>query len=228
VPGVSDGPTKMNDWLPNLRNLPIYVVSDMFSELTFYPGQVQNMLGPSRLGNSMEQLKYRYLFKSVAKDHVLIDFDRPHVASWMGDRKIESRPFHVTYVRQPSNDTPDAGIIHNKAYWLSKIEIRDASQRVAKGTIDAVSHGFGITEADTKLETPTFGVDNVATANAYVTVERTWGPFKPAAIQDRLVIKASNIKTVTVDPKAARLTCNARIDVHSDGPVEVILAGCPR
>jgi hypothetical protein len=228
IPGVSDGPHKLNDWLPNFRNLPIYVVSDMFSELTFYPGPVQNMIGPSALGNSMEQLKYRYLFKSVAKDHLLIDFDRPHVATWMGDRKIEQKPFHVTYVRQPSNDTPQAGIVHNQAYWLSNIEIRDTSARVAKGQIDAVSHGFGLTEADTKLETPVVGVDNVATANAYFTVERTWGPFKPAPRKDRLAVNATNIRAVTIDPKAARITCHTKLEIHSDGPIKVTLKGCPR
>ena len=228
VPGVSDGPHKLNDWLPNFRNLPIYVVSDMLSELTFYPGALQNYVGPSSaLGNSMEQLKYRYLFKSVAKDHLLIDFDRPHAASWMGDRKIEDRPFHVTYVRQPSNDSPEIGLVHDGAYWVSDLEIRDASARVAKGQIDAVSHGFGLTEADTKLETPVVGVDNVATANAYATVERTWGAFKPAPRQDKLVITATNIRSVTIDPKAARLTCKATIEVHSDGPLKVTLRGCP-
>jgi hypothetical protein len=228
VPGISDGDTKMNDWLPNLRNLPIYVISDMFSELTFYPGQVQNMLGPSQLGNSMEQLKYRYVFRSVAKDHLLIDFDRPAVASWMGDRQVESRPFHVTYVRQPSNDTPSAGIVHNQSFWLSGLEVRDNSDPVAKGTIDAVSYGFGIADPDTKLETPTFGIDNVASANAYFQVERTWGKPKPAPKQDRVVINATNIRSVTIDPVAARISCKARIDVHSDGPVKVTLRGCPR
>jgi hypothetical protein len=226
LPGVSDGPTKMNDWLPNLRNLPIYVVSDMFSELTFYPGEVQNMLGPSQLGNSMEQLKYRYLFKSVAKDHVLIDFDRPHVASWMGDKKIEDRPFHVTYVRQPSNDTPDAGLVHNRSFWLSGLEVRDNSEPVAKGTIDAISYGFGLSQPDTALETPTIGVDNVASANAYFTVERTWDQPKPIRRQDRIVINATNIRSVTIDPRAARVSCRAKIEVQSDGPLKVTLKGC--
>ena len=228
VPGVSDGPTVLNDWLPNFRNLPIYVISDTLSELTFYPGPFQNMVGPSQLGHSMENLKYRYVHKAVLKDHLLIDFDRPHVSTWMGDRKRELRPFHVTYVRQPSNDTPEAGIVHNRAYWLSNIEIRDTSERVAKGQIDAVSHGFGLTEADTKLETPVVGVDNVATANAYAMVERTWGPFKPAPRQDRLVINATNIRAVTVDPTAARITCTAKLVINSDGPIKVTLKGCPQ
>jgi hypothetical protein len=228
VPGVSDGRTVLNDWLPNFRNLPIYVASDMFSELTFYPGQVQNMVGPSQLGNSMEQLKYRYVFRSVAKDHLLFDTDRPAISTWMGDRQVEDRPFHVTYVRQPSNDDPQAGLVHDKSFWISHLQIRDRDKPTAKGTIDAVSLGFGLADPDTTLETPTFGVDNTASANAFVQVERTWGDPKPAARRDVLVITATNIKSVTVDPKAAHLTCHAKIEIHSDGPVAVTLLGCPR
>lgn len=226
VPGLSDGDTVLNDWLPNFRNLPIYVVSDMFSELTFYPGQVQNMLGPTELGNSMEQLKYRYLFKSVAKDHLLIDASRPDAASWMGDRKRELRPFHVTYVRQPSNDTPAAGLVHDKSFWVSKLQIRDRSEHTSKGTIDAISLGFGLTDPDTKLETPDVYTD--APGNFYATVERTWGAPKPAPREDKLVITATNIKSVTIDTKAAHLTCKAKVVVHSDGPLDVTLLGCPR
>jgi hypothetical protein len=226
VPGVSDGETVLNDWLPNYRNLPIYVISDVFSELTFYPGQVQNMLGPGQLGNSMEQLKYRYAFKSVMKDHLLIDFDRPEVATWMGDRKRELSPFHVTYVRQPSNDTPDAGLVHDKSFWVSQLVIRERSKPTSKGTIDAVSLGFGLADPDTTLQTPTAYTDNPG--NVYVRVERTWGEPKPAPRQDKLIINATNIKSVTIDPKAAHITCHAKIEVHSDGPIKVTLLGCPR
>jgi hypothetical protein len=224
-PGVSDGRTVLNDWLPNFRNLPIYVISDMFSELTFYPGQVQNMLGPSQLGNSMEQLKYRYVFKSVAKDHLLIDFDRPAVATWMGDRQVESRPFHVTYVRQPSNDDPPAGIVHDKSFWVSHLVIRDRPKETSKGTIDAVSLGFGLADPDTQLSTPSAYTDSPG--NFYATVERTWGAPKRVSRQDRLIITATNIRSVTIDPKAAHLTCNAKVEIHSDGPIRVTLLGCP-
>jgi hypothetical protein len=225
VPGVSDGKTVLNNWLPNLRNLPVYVISDMFSELTFYPGEVQNMIGPSLLGNSMEQLKYRYVFRSVAKDHLLIDFDRPAVASWMGDRQVEDRPFHVTYVRQPSNDTRHAGIVHDKSFWLSDIEVRDNSEPVAKGTIDVVSQGFGLSDPDTQLQTPTAYTDSPG--NVYVQIERTWGAPKPVPPKDRLVINATNIRSVTIDPKAAQVSCNARLRINSDGPIKVTLRGCP-
>lgn len=226
VPGVSDGRTVLNDWLPNFRNLPIYVVSDMFSELTFYPGQVQNMLGPSQLGNSMEQLKYRYVFKSVAKDHLLIDFSRPDVATWMGDKQVEDRPFHVTYVRQPSNDDPQAGLVHDKSFWVSHLVIRDHPKETSKGTIDAISYGFGLRDPDSQLQTPEAYTDNPG--NFYVQVERTWGDPKPAPRQDLLVINATNIKAVTIDPKAAHLTCHAKIEIHSDGPLKVTMLGCSR
>lgn len=224
IPGVSKGNTVLNDWLPNLRNLPVYHAADMFSELTFYPGAVQNAVGPSPMGNSLEQLKYRYVFRSIAKEHFLADFDRPAVATWMGDRKVEDRPFRVTYVRQPSNDAPAAGIIHNRAHWISGLEVRDNSAPVAKGTIDAVSYGFGLSQADTKLETPAVGMDQPG--NVFAQVERTWGEPKPAPRQDRIVITATNIRSVTIDPDAAHVSCKAKVEIHSDGPIEVVLKGC--
>ena len=46
------------------------------------------------------------------------------------DHRIEPEPFHVTYTRMPSNErgwgaSPDLGLRHNRAYWVSDIEIRD-------------------------------------------------------------------------------------------------------
>jgi hypothetical protein len=226
VPGLSDRNTVLNDWLPNLRNLPVMHISDMLSELTFYPGNVQNAIGPPQLGNSLEQLKYRYVFRSVAKDHFLIGFDGPYVANWMGDRKVEDRPFHVTYVREPATDSPEAGIVHNSSFWLSHIELRDSSKPVAKGLIDAISSGFGIAQPDTALETPVVGMDSPG--NFFAQVERSWGPWKPAPRKDRIVINATNIRTVTIDPRAARVSCDVKVEIHSDGPLAVRLLGCPR
>ena len=225
-PGLSDEETVLNNWLPNLRNVPVYHLADMASELTFYPGAVQNAMGPALLGNSLENLKYRYVFRSVAKDHFLAQADYPAIATWMGDRTAEDRPFHVTYVRQPTNDTPDAGIVHNKAYWLSQLEVRDSSARVAKGTIDAVSYGFGLAQPDTALKAPIAGMD--APGNVFVQTERYWDSPKPTPRQDRLVITATNIRHVTIDPAAARLTCSAQVEIHSDGPLTVELRGCAR
>lgn len=224
-PGLSDEDTVLNNWLPNLRNLPVYHMSDMASELTFYPGQVQNVLGPSLLGNSLDQLGYRFVFQSVAIDHLLASADIPAAWLWLGDRQVDSDPFHVTYVRQPAtDDVPDA-IVHNKAYWLSHIKIRNNSTPYAKGTIDVLSEGFGRRDAPYHLSIPSIGLDEGN--QVYWEVKGVWGPTRKAPKRDRLRIKATNIRSIAIDPKAARVSCNARLRIHSDGPIKVTLRGCP-
>lgn len=65
--------TVANRWVENARNLPIFHIADMASELTFYPGQLQQVIGPAINGfQSLESNGYRYKFWSVAIDHILI------------------------------------------------------------------------------------------------------------------------------------------------------------
>ena len=56
--------------------------------------------------------------------------------------------------------------------------------------------------------------------------QRTWGTPKPAPKEDLLVITTTNIKSVTIVPNAARVTCNAGIVIDSDGPIEITRRGC--
>ena len=53
-----------------------------------------------------------------------------------------------------------------------------------------------------------------------------WAAPQAAAVQNRLSITAENIAAVTVHPQRAGLSCDAAIEVTSDGPLEVNLAGC--
>ena len=46
--------------------------------------------------------------------------------------------------------------------------------------------------------------------------------------QNRLDIVATNISEVTIHPKRARVNCNAVVNVQSDGPITVTLAGCSK
>jgi hypothetical protein len=39
-------------------------------------------------------------------------------------------------------------------------------------------------------------------------------------------VRATNVTSFTIDPRRARIDCNAQIEVTSDGPVEMRLAGC--
>ena len=65
-------------------------------------------------------------------------------------------------------------------------------------------------------------------ALAYARETRAWGPVPRTAKADRLVVTATNVRTVVIDPRRAGVTCAAKVDVKSDGPVSVVLSGCPR
>ncbi|HZI39667.1 MAG TPA: hypothetical protein VFF24_15285, partial [Acidimicrobiia bacterium] len=50
------------------------------------------------------------------------------------------------------------------------------------------------------------------------------GPAQPAT--DTLTITAKNIGSLVIDPQRAKVSCNARLDVTSDGPLSITLLGC--
>ncbi|MBN9799602.1 hypothetical protein ACFU8R_13405 [Pseudonocardia alni] len=49
-----------------------------------------------------------------------------------------------------------------------------------------------------------------------------------ADAEDVLEIRSAGVGTVTVDPERAGVGCDARLDVHTDGPLTVMLDGCGR
>lgn len=227
IPGVmatGGEATLSNRWLENARNLPIFHIADTASELTFYPGQAQQGVGPAINGmQSLDSNGYRYRFWTVAIDHILIGTDFPQARDFLAHHTIEPEPFHVTYARMPSNDS--RGLIHNRAYWLSDIEVRDDSDPLAKGVVDAVSFGFGKSDPSSSVA---HGLGLTAGGWAYVEQRRTWAPAGSVPIENRVEILARNVARITIDPAAARIDCDAILDVTSDGPIEITLRGCDK
>ncbi len=162
------------------------------------------------------------------------------MTKWLGDMKRVVDPVRVTYVRNPLMDDPGAGLVGNRAYWLSGIETRDR----ALGTIDVVSGGFDTGPAAAEPQgdreplhhkrrhlprqrlrparpplrparrTPTRG----STA--------TRGPARAQTPTDTLTITAKNIGSLVIDPQRAKVSCDAKLDVTTDGPLSITLLGC--
>jgi hypothetical protein len=237
VPGVNDTATLTNLVIENARNLPIFHIADVASEATFYPAVVLQTTGPSVLGTqSLEGLGYRYRLWSVAEDHVLATvFDNfPEVTTFLGQHTIED-PSHVTLTRVPAMDRPDLGLVSDQAYWLSRVVLRDARTpgparspggpfTPATGHVDVVSLGFGVTDPSSTLQR---GAGVTADGLPYLSQERSWAAPRRVPAQNRLVIRATNIRSLTIDPRAAHVTCSVRLDITSDGPLTVHLTGCP-
>jgi len=65
-------------------------------------------------------------------------------------------------------------------------------------------------------------------ALAYISRSQQWGKPQPAPVQDVLVITAKNLATMTVDVARAQVDCGVHLDVKTDGPLSITLAGCGR
>jgi hypothetical protein len=120
---------------------------------------------------------------------------------------------------------PRYGLTSDHAYWLSGLELADEK---ALGTIDVVSHGFATGDPPARGAEPSAGAypTTFGAPVPYYGDDLAWGPTPPARRADALDITATNIRAVTVDTRRARIDCDARINVTSDGPLAVRLRGC--
>jgi hypothetical protein len=63
---------------------------------------------------------------------------------------------------------------------------------------------------------------------AHASLRQTWGPTLPAPPSDTLDVTATNIATASIDVSRARVDCNAKLNITSDGPISVTLTDCNR
>ena len=148
-------------------------------------------------------------------------------AEFLGEHRVDRNPPHITYFVVPSLDSDRAGMVADHAYWLSAVKPRDAA---GIGKIDVRSEGFGLGDAPVLGTVTSIGLLQGGThgPTPYQRTTQDWGEAPKTPIADRLVIEASNIAAVTVDVQRARLSCAAAVQVNSDGPMRVELAGCNR
>jgi len=172
-------------------------------------------------------------------------------ADYLGMKKRAADPPHVTFAYNADLNEPRFGINSDHAYWISHVAIRDMSHKLqanppvganppanaasasngpAYGIIDVVSYGMGrgdrvVNPVETGKGVYKFGTDDYPWPN-YNSREETWGAAPTTPVRNVLDVKAENIASVTIDPKRAKVTCGATVNVASDGPIEVHLVGC--
>ena len=149
-------------------------------------------------------------------------------AEFLGEARADRSPPQVTYVVDPREDNADAGVVGDSAYWLSGLTVRDAE--AGTGTVEVLSQAFGVQAAQPLPVAQDAGVLTGGAFAAMPFAERRvdLAPTAATPLADRLVVTATNVGRVVVDPARARVTCAADVAVTSDGPVEVVLAGCDR
>jgi len=57
---------------------------------------------------------------------------------------------------------------------------------------------------------------------------KTWGPAPAAAKLDQIDVKATHVRSAAIHVGRARVSCNALVNITSDGPIDVALPGCNR
>ncbi|WP_328346403.1 hypothetical protein [Streptomyces violaceus] len=145
---------------------------------------------------------------------------------WAGTGERTKTPAHVTYVRNPLMDDELFGLVGDRAYWLSDIRTRGTDG--STGTIDVVSRGLGLADPAVPPVAKGAGIASGTTIplNPYTREYRKLSAPDTVAAVNELKITATNIRTVTIDPRQAEVGCDAKLDVRTDGPLQVVLLGC--
>ncbi|MFN2524243.1 MAG: hypothetical protein ABR614_13155 [Mycobacteriales bacterium] len=215
-------PGSVRDQLVSLRNTPLLAWNSTEDELVNINTSENAVKANTAAGIRFEEDKF------LTADHLTLAANDEYGqgADFLGTGKVDRNPYHVTFVVDPTEDSKLATAVADHAYWLSGLKTRKAGN----GTVDAVSAAFGTT--DPKVLPTAYGAGVLKggeiPAMAYVSRSQQWGPFGKAARSDALHLTVTNLKTVTVDVARAGLTCGASITAKSDGPVDVVLAGCGR
>lgn len=208
--------------LAGLRNTPLMMWNAAADELVPVRSAEAAAADLTALG-----IRHEYwLFPSA--DHLTLATNDEYTpgAEFLASFTVDRDPPHVTFVANPAADLPEAGLKADHAYWVSQIVVRDPEAGV--GTIDVRSEGFGVGDA------PVLEVAHGAGALmggshgplSYESRTLAWGEAPAAPVADVLHVTATNVSSLTIAPSRARVSCGARVEIESDGPVAVTLAGC--
>lgn len=185
---------------------------------------------------AMQQLGYRYDWLEFPGDHLTLMYNDEYgpATAFLGSARLQANPSHITYVydvsaldmlRRPFGDVSRIGLVADHAYWISGLRLGDASQ----GRVDAVTHGLGEDDADAsgmQHGSGALGPGLVFPTLPYAETSQTWNDAPHAAAGDRLDLVTRNVTALTVDVARAGVDCNVALNLDSDVPIIVTLAGC--
>jgi hypothetical protein len=216
--------TSTRTQLESLRNVPILMWAGAAdASVPVSDTQAQ--------ADRLDQLGYRYEYDLLAGAiHLLPAFNDQYqpVADFLGTAKVDRDPPHISYAYNPAMDFPGVNTTAGHAYWVSGVKVRDASANDGRGLVDVRSEGFGVGDAPVSATVRGSGAitGGVLFSLPFTLQSRAWGTAPAAPVANRLVVNATNVASVTIDRRRARVGCDAKIEVASDGPVRVRLAGC--
>ena len=216
-------PTDTKPMYSSLRNIPILSWHASADELVQTPFSLEEEQAMANDGLNFEW----DLFAPAEHLTLTLNDEYAPAAAFIATTANNVNPAHVTYVRNPSMDNATYGIVADHAYWVSNITERDTSQ--VTGTIDILSHGYGVGDPTPSGAAPVVGTltGGAVAAIAYTGFKETYGTPPTQPVSDTLTITATNISAATVTPSRAKIDCNATLNVTTDGAFLLTLAGCP-
>jgi hypothetical protein len=214
-------PGSANDQLASLRNTPLLAWNADADELVNISDSEQAVTDLTAAGlRFIERLH-------TASDHLTLATNDEYGpgAEWLGTHRVDRDPAHVSFVVDPTEDSAAAGTVADHSYWTSGLAVRDAKKT---GTIDVRSEGFGVGDPKVKAVEQGAGTLDGGAHGPMPYVERSqgWEAAPKAAPADRLVVKATNVASATIDTRRARVSCAPQLDLNTDGPLDLRL-DCP-
>lgn len=221
MPIVAGG-REYDDKLISLRNVPVTMWHSTFDELQPLVNTEPTVTEMLALGLRIDSYRFE------TWDHLspsTNDYYEPGV-EFLGDARVQRNPARVSYVMNTGEDFARSNVVANKAYWLSNITLKN--EALEQGSIDVLSNGYGLADAVVIPTVQSNGVymGGYLEPTAFTRRLSEWQPAAAVPGQDKLVIKASNIASVTIDPVRAKVSCRPVMQIDSDVPLVVTLKGC--
>lgn len=208
--------------LPSLHQVPVMMWNALLDEL-------QPVVETEATVSALDSAGLRYdVLRFETWDHLTPSTNDEYTpaAEFLGEARVLHDPPRVRYVLAPGEDEARVGAVADRAYWVSGLRLRDAA--AGSGTIDVRSQAFGVADevplpAQTSVGVLSGGNHEPAPYSRRI---REWAAPEAAPVRDALRIVARNIAALTIDPVRARISCAAALEIDSDGPLAVQLAGC--
>jgi hypothetical protein len=218
TPPISGTGAEIAPLVASYRNVPILSANGNADLLCLTSSQQQVL-------DRLTALRYPFDWRWYVGGHGPYYPTAAESAAFLGSARVDPDPPHVTYVLNGVMNEPRWGLATDHVYWLGGLRLRDPAADGERGTVDVFSHGFGVTDAQ---PAPIQATSGASGPFSYTGTVESWLPAEQISPADALDLSLSNISDVTVDVVRARVDCNVRLNVTSDGPATVRLAGCDR
>jgi dienelactone hydrolase len=208
-----------NKIVENAHNLP-YEINHGNTD------QLVPVAGVQHQADTFKAVGNAYVFyRHSANDHLsfILNDEWSRTRAFLGTKPRVKNPVEVIYRRYPAIDQPHNGLRFDRAYWVSRIQVRGKqTDPNVFGRVDAVTHGRGGHLAKPVVDPPqpVAGPVSPGTKEAQRQVAG-----KAVAKGNALDLTLTRVSRVEVALKRAGLTLDKALKLHvvSDGAVDVVL-----